>query len=309
MLTSDGRLVLCVRACVVVFFVGTHYKQRRATAGPAPKIMSQSGGWRSPFAGEENSFYEERSSADAGDSLEHASSEHGHPARFVQAGATEPGLWYSGADASVPPASMLHDHSSQSRSGPQTGGSSSMSHGALQPPSDLAHTNPPSSRTCLPTPASSYERAGVVELFGRLRRKRGASASTAPSPPPRGAAAVLPAFALPDGLGVPEGLLRPGPTHSTRTLGDHVDYSRPIAYAMRPGFGMRANSGTTWASNTPWPTIHSTPRLIPRVHSRMLYNAIYFPCPRRPLAREDAWAYSVPARACPYVRKIRQRWT
>ncbi|KAJ7221445.1 hypothetical protein GGX14DRAFT_669749 [Mycena pura] len=34
-----------------------------------------------------------------------------------------------------------------------------------------------------------------------------------------GVAAVLPAFALSDGLGAPEGLLRPGPTHSTRTLG------------------------------------------------------------------------------------------
>ncbi|KAJ7054221.1 hypothetical protein C8F01DRAFT_499925 [Mycena amicta] len=47
-----------------------------------------------------------------------------------------------------------------------------------------------------------------------------------------------------------EGLLRPGlllPTHSTRTLGDHVDYSRPLA-SQRPGLGGRMDTSNTYAS-------------------------------------------------------------
>ncbi|KAJ7242905.1 hypothetical protein C8J57DRAFT_1366432 [Mycena rebaudengoi] len=64
------------------------------------------------------------------------------------------------------------------------------------------------------------------------------------------AAQPLPSPALSEDPRTPEGLLRPGlavllpPTHSTRTLGDHVDYSRPIGARINA----RMESGNTFAS-------------------------------------------------------------
>ncbi|KAJ7795104.1 hypothetical protein B0H14DRAFT_2920949 [Mycena olivaceomarginata] len=113
--------------------------------------------------------------------------------------------------------------------------------------------------------------------------------------PPPGQPQPLPSPALSDGSADGgdgerrEGLLRPGlavllpASHSTRSLGDHVDYSRPIGARVN----VRMESAATFVTmesvdECPDPTLHDpgSSRLPPPA-SRLLRDA-RTPCPAGP---------------------------
>ncbi|KAJ7744269.1 hypothetical protein DFH07DRAFT_1063430 [Mycena maculata] len=187
---SIGGVVALILGVVIVFFACRRFKPRRATGSPVPPTMRQSGGWRSPLEGDDESVagasggYTSTSlghgnASPEGSGESGASDAHGTPAGpmpFAEAGATlraiEPGAWYGGVE--IPPATSSHGHSSQSHSnsgGAVTGSSgshavySSSSPASSPPPptsSDYVHTKSSSSgllldpRPMMPTPPSSY---------------------------------------------------------------------------------------------------------------------------------------------------------
>ncbi|KAF7313966.1 hypothetical protein HMN09_00555100 [Mycena chlorophos] len=258
-----GGLIAVVVGVLIMFFACAWYRRRRKSRIAPPPPMREAGipTRRSPL-GDADSLHD---SENASESLGHVSSGQMHMA-FSEAGAAlasgsnEPGMRYAPGTTATP---SSHGHSSNSH------GHSNTSQRGLLPSSESGHGH--------------EERSPPTSYTYHDNRSGGSSKNNSPRPPPparssllnppvptavdRTPPAVLPptwsssGWMSPPGPGSPaeeteerqppatEGLLRPGlllPTLSSRTLGDDIDYSRPLA--NRP-LNVRMDTSDTYASN------------------------------------------------------------